>query len=134
MAKKVYVIPCSGIGKAAASVGREAMYRVVEELRPEVADTLCLSLLVMGDEEALEKIRKNYCISVDGCGKDCARKNIELSGGRLASSRRVHDVLKKHRDLQPEGVRDIGENGRKLAGLLADELAAEVDAATGGGE
>ncbi len=132
--KKVYVIPCSGIGKAIASVGREAMYRVVEELRPETADTLCLSLLVMGDEEAQEAVRSNYCISVDGCGKDCARKNIELSGGKLASSRRVHDVLKKNRDLQPESVRDIGEAGRKLAELLADVLAGDVDAAVEGGE
>ncbi len=134
MTKKVYVIPCSGIGKAAASVGREAMYRVVEELRSETADTLCLSLLVMGDEEARESVRNNYCISVDGCGKDCARKNIELSGGKIVSSRRVHDVLKKHRELQPESVRDIGETGRKLAELLADELASEVDAALEGGE
>ena len=134
MSKKIYVIPCSGIGKAAASVGREAMYRVVEELRPEVADTLCLSLLVMGDEDAREAVRSNSCISVDGCGKDCARKNIELSGGKLTSSRRVHDVLKKHRDLQPESVRDIGEAGRKLAELLADELAGEVDAALEGDE
>ncbi len=132
MSKKVYVIPCSGIGKASASVGREAMYWVVEELCPDVADTLCLSLLVMGDEEAREAVRSNYCISVDGCGKDCARKNIELSGGKLTAGKRVHDVLKKHRDLQPESVRDIGEPGRKLAKLLAEELADEVDAALGG--
>jgi len=44
-AKKVIVIPCSGIGKAYGSVGREAMYQVVEQLRPDSADTVCLSLL-----------------------------------------------------------------------------------------
>ncbi len=128
----MYVIPCSGIGKPSASVGREAAYRVVEELRPASADTLCLSLLVLGDEEARDKVKGNPCISIDGCGKDCARKNIELAQGHVAASRRVHDVLKKHRALKPDGVLDIGEPGRKLAELLAGELAKDVDAALEG--
>ena len=33
--KRVIIISCSGIGKAYGSVGREAMYQVTEDLRPD---------------------------------------------------------------------------------------------------
>ena len=123
----VYVIPCSGIGKASASVGREAAYTVVEDERPGVSDTLCLSLLTLGDEEAQDKVRRHRVITIDGCAKDCAKKNVEAAGGTPGSSHRVHDYLKKHKDLKPEGVLDIGEGGRRLAHLIAEDVSSEID-------
>jgi uncharacterized metal-binding protein len=125
--QKVYVIPCSGIGKATASVGRDATYKVVEDMRPEFADTLCLSLLTMGYEEAIEKVRENKVITIEGCAKDCARKNVEAAGTTPYISHRVHDFLKEHRDLKPETVLDVGEGGRKLTELIAEQVADEVD-------
>lgn len=125
--KKVYVIPCSGIGKATASVGREATYSVVEDKRPECADTICLALLTLGDGEALEKVRNADVITIDGCAKDCARKNVEASGRPPVINHRVHDYLKEHRDLKPETVLEIGEGGRKLAEIIAEQVAVEVD-------
>jgi len=124
--EKVYVIPCSGIGKATASVGREAAYRVIEDLMPEDTDTLCLSLLTMGDDEARGKVRESRVLTIDGCGKDCARLNVEASGKAPDITHRTHDFLKKHRELQPEGVLDIGENGRKLMEIMSEEIAAEI--------
>ena len=126
MAEKVFVIPCSGIGKATASVGREATYRVVDDRIFEKADTLCLSLLTMGDKDAAEKVRTGKVITIDGCAKDCARKNVELSGGKPDASHRVQDFLKEHRDLKPETVLDIGEGGEKLADVIAEDLAREI--------
>ena len=125
--EKVYVIPCSGIGKATASVGRDATYKVIEDKRPETSDTLCLSLLTMGDEEAADKVRKNKVITIEGCAKDCARKNVEASGATPAISHRVHDFLKEHRDLKPESVLDVGEGGRQLTEIMAEQVADEVD-------
>jgi uncharacterized metal-binding protein len=125
--KKVYVIPCSGIGKATASVGRDATYSVVEDKRPECADTICLALLTLGDEEALEKVRNGYVITIDGCAKDCARKNVEAYGRPPGINHRVHDYLKEHRDLKPEAVLDIGEGGRKLVEIIAEDIAQEID-------
>jgi uncharacterized metal-binding protein len=124
---KVYVIPCSGIGRATASVGRDATYKVIEELRPETSDTLCLSLLTLGDEEAVEKILGNKVVTIEGCPKDCARKNVEASGRVPDISHRVHDFLKEHRDLKPETVLDVGESGRKLAEIIAEDVAKEID-------
>jgi uncharacterized metal-binding protein len=125
--EKVYIIPCSGIGKATASVGRGATYKVIEDMRPETADTLCLSLLTMGDEEAALKVRGNKVITIEGCAKDCARKNVEASGRSPDISHRVHDFLKEHRDLKPETVLDVGKGGRKLTELIAEQIADEVD-------
>jgi uncharacterized metal-binding protein len=132
--KKVYVIPCSGIGKASASVGRNATYRVVEDLLPEKAETLCLALLTLEDKEAQEKVRDNYVVAIDGCAKDCTRKNVEAAGKTPDIAHRVQDYLKKHKDLKPEAVLDIGEGGRQLVEVMSDELAAEIEELLKGGD
>ncbi|MHB8896899.1 MAG: putative zinc-binding protein [Candidatus Geothermincolia bacterium] len=129
--RKVYVIPCSGIGKATASVGREATYAVVEDKRPECADTVCLALLTLGDEEALAKVRDSAVITIDGCPRDCARKNVLTCGKPPVFNHRVHEYLKEHRDLKPESVLDIGEGGRKLVEVIAEDVAREIDELTG---
>jgi uncharacterized metal-binding protein len=132
--KKVYVIPCSGIGKASASVGRDATYRIVEELMPERCDTICLALLTLEDEEAQAKVRDNYVVAIDGCAKDCARKNVVASGKPPEIAHRVQDYMKKHKGLKPEEVLDIGKGGRKLVDAISEELAGEIeDLLEGGG-
>jgi uncharacterized metal-binding protein len=125
--RKVYIIPCSGIGKPTASVARSAAYEVIEEKCPGKTDTVCLSLLTLGEEEAGEKVRDNRVITIEGCAKDCARKNVEASGASPDVSHRVHDFLKDHRDLKPETVLDIGEGGRRLSGIIAEHIAGEVE-------
>jgi len=124
---QVLIIPCSGIGKAYGSVGREATYVVVEELRPNQADTLCLSLLTLQDEEAQQKVRKHATITIDGCPKACAKVNVEKSGGTPAAIFRVFDVFREYKDLRVGSVLDIGDNGRKLAKILAEKVAVTVD-------
>ncbi len=124
---KVIIIPCSGIGKAYGTVGREATYMVVEELRPGLTDTVCLSLLVTGDEETRRRVQENPCITIDGCPLACARKNVEMAGGQQTVNLRVIDTYKEHRDLKPRAVTFIAENGRPLTRFLAEQAAAEVD-------
>ncbi len=124
---KVMILPCSGIGKAFASVGREATYLAIEDLRPGLTDTVCLSALVMGDEEARAKVRGNPCITVDGCPTACARKNVELAGGDVAGVLRVPDTYKQHRELKPAAITELDEAGKQLAAFLAERIAAEVD-------
>ena len=134
MTEKVYVIPCSGIGKATASVGREATYRVVDDMVPDKADTMCLALLTKGDPEAIEDVKSSKIITIDGCAKDCTRKNVELSGGKPDINHRVQDFMKKHRDLKPGSVLNIGEGGWGLVDIMAEQIADEVDELFGGGE
>lgn len=125
--KRVIVIPCSGIGKPLGSVSRQATYEVVDDLRPTVSTTTCLALLVKGDEQAQELVRENPCIALDGCQKECARKNIEIAGGVVASELRVLDVFRSHADCKPETVLHLGEGGERLVHHLAERVAAEVD-------
>lgn len=133
-AKKIYVIPCSGIGKATASVGRDAAYRIVEDLLPEECDTMCLALLTLGDADALRTVRENRVVTIDGCGKDCARKNVEAAGKPPEIAHHVQDFMKKYREHKPDSVLDIGEGGRKLAEAVAEEIAAEIDELRGEGD
>ena len=131
---KVLIIPCSGIGKAFGSVGREATYLVVEDMRPDQAVTVCLSLLTMGDEDAKEKVKQLPAITIDGCPKACARVNVEASGGAPAAEFRVVDTYRENRILKVDSVLNLGENGRRLAQILADKVAAEVDRILSDGE
>ena len=125
--RRVIVVPCSGIGKAFGTISREAAYIAVEELRPDVADTVCLSLLVMGDEDARAKVRRLPTVTVDGCAKECARKNVELAGGAVAASLRVIDTFRQHHDLKATTISELDEPGQRLAHFLAEEIAGEVD-------
>ena len=128
----ILIIPCSGIGKPFGTIGRDATFRVVDELRKGRAETNCLSLLVMGDEEATRQIRESTCIAVDGCPLACARKNIEIAGGEIAAYFRVMDLLRENRGLKPRQVTFLDEDGLKLSELLAEKIASKVDELGGG--
>ena len=128
----ILIIPCSGIGKPFGTISRDATFSVVDELRKGKADTNCLSLLVMGDEEATKQIRESRCIAVDGCPLACARKNIEIAGGEIAAYFRVVDLLRENRSLRPRQVTFLDEDGRRLSEILAEKIALKVDELGGG--
>ena len=86
MNNPILVIPCSGIGKVYGTAGRDAALQVVEDLRPGKTATMCLSLLVMGDEEARQRVRSTQTVTIDGCALACARKNVEMAGGQIGGS------------------------------------------------
>lgn len=134
MAKKIVVIPCSGIGKAYGEISRQAAYQLMDNLRPEEVETACLARLMIDDKETKDLVMNNYVITIDGCAKDCAKKNVEKTGKTVDTSARTIDVFKDHRDLKPEGVLNLGEPGMKLAGFLAEKLAGEVDCQAAKGE
>ncbi len=133
-AKRVIVIPCSGIGKAYGSVGREAMYQVIEEMRPDSTETVCLSLLTLGDAEAQAKVREHPTITIDGCPKACAQVNVQASGGHPTKTFRVFDVFRAHKELKVRSVSELGESGNEMARILAEEIAAQVDELIAGGQ
>jgi uncharacterized metal-binding protein len=125
--KRVIIIPCSGIGKAYGSVGREAMYQIIEDLRSDTTDTVCLSLLTMGDAEAQTAVRENPTVTIDGCPTACAKVNVQTAGGHPAAEFRVFDIFRVHKELKVRLVSDLGDNGQEMARILAEELAAKVD-------
>ena len=130
MTQRVMIVPCSGIGKAYGSVGRDAMYQVIEELRSAVTDTVCLSLLTLGDADAQAQVRSHSTITIDGCPKACAKVNVEAAGGKPVAEYRVFDVYRAHKELKVRSVSDLGEAGHEMARILANEIAVKVDELT----
>ena len=131
---RVLVIPCSGIGKVHGLMAREATYRVVDELEPQASGTLCLALLVKGDEEAVEAVRTQPCITIDGCPKLCSYKNVQLAGGTIAESVRVVDAFKGRKGAQPGTATELAGDGWSITDETAQQLAARVRELRGGEE
>jgi len=124
--RKIIVMPCSGIGKVHGLIAREATYAVTDDLAPAGFETLCLALLVSGDEEALAKVREADCIAIDGCPKLCAAKNVEMAGGKVVRSIRVVDSFKNHRGAEPGTATTLADDGwtivREIAGDIANGI------------
>ena len=123
----VVVVPCSGIGKPFGSVSREAAYELCEELRPDATKLVALSKLVLGDAEARELVAQSPTVTIDGCKHMCAAKMVKESGGKVAREVAVLDVFRQHKDLKPEGISELNDAGRKLARVLAEEVASELN-------
>ncbi len=127
MSDPFLIIPCSGIGKPFGTISREATYCVVEDLKKGKTDTICLSLLVSGDEDAILSVKSHGCIAIDGCPNECAKKSLELSDAKLVANFRVVNILRENRNLKPKEVTFLDEDGRKLARILAKKIAAKID-------
>ena len=122
----VLVIPCSGIGKVHGLMSREATYLVTDELAPGRTDTLCLALLVKGDVEAVAAVRNHACITIDGCAKACAEKNVAIAGGRVARAVQVAEAFKNHRGATPGNATALTDNGWVITREIADSVAREA--------
>jgi len=133
-ARRVVVVPCSGIGKTYGSVSREAAYVITEELRPETTALVALSQLVLGDPAARAVVAGAPTITIDGCQLACASKMVRESGGAVAREFAVLEVYRRHRALKPRGIAELNEGGLRLAEALADEAAAVADALTADGQ
>ncbi len=124
---RVAIVPCSGIGKSFGSVAREAGYELCDELRPNTTRLVALSRLVLGDEQALERVRRCPAITIDGCKLMCAAKLVKHSAGTAAREVAVLDAYRRHKELKPDGIAELNAEGKQLARLMAEELAEVVD-------
>jgi uncharacterized metal-binding protein len=130
--KPVLIIPCSGIGKVHGLLTREATYLVTDELAPEQTDTMCLALLVKGDSEAVEAVKTQPCITIDGCPKACAEKNVKIAGGNPAKVVRVADALKEHHGAKPGSPTELTDEGWAIAREIAKTVADAAASLRGG--
>ena len=122
----VLVILCSGVGKVHGLMSREATYLITDELAPAQTDTLCLALLVKGDSEAVAAVRSHACITIDGCAKACAEKNVAMAGGQVAKAVQVAAAFKNHRGAKPGNATTLTADGWSITREIADLVAREV--------
>ena len=125
--RPVVVVPCSGIGKAAGSVAREAGYELCDALRPNATQIVALSKLVLGDGQARDRVRQCPVITIDGCKLTCAAKLVKHSGGTIAREVAVLDAYRQHKELKPDGIADLNAEGKQLARIMAEQIAEFVD-------
>jgi uncharacterized metal-binding protein len=123
---KVLLIPCSGIGKVFGLLSREVVYRVTDTLLPNETDTVCLALLVSDESETKRKVQQSPCISVDGCPKLCAFKNVELAGGKVAQGIRVYDTTKRHRGGNFGTATSLSDDGWAVVDEIAGGIVQRV--------
>lgn len=126
MSNKIKVIPCSGMGKVFGLASREAALKVVKDLCPEQSETMCLAYLMTDDEKANHQISGCNCITLDGCPKMCAAKNVSEAGGIVKEEYRVVDAFRKHRGAKPGTATALTDEGWQIVDELADEIASKV--------
>ena len=125
MSKKIKVVPCSGMGKVFGLVAREAALKVVNELAPHAAETVCLAYIVTGDPEIREEMAGAPCVAIDGCPKLCAAKNIEMAGGVVKQEFRTVDIFKEYKGAKPGTATALTGEGWKMV----DDLAGRINSA-----
>ena len=127
MYNKVKVVPCSGIGKVYGLIAREAVLKTIIELCPEKSETVCLAYIVTGDKEAKEKIDGYDCITVDGCPKMCASKNVSIAGGKVIEEIKVLDTVKEHKGKQFGSPVELNADGELVISEIAAKIANKIN-------
>lgn len=133
MYKKVIVVPCSGIGKVYGLMAREAVLKTVFELCPEKSETVCLAYIVTGDKEVKEKIKGCDCITVDGCPKMCASKNVSIAGGVVIEEIRVLDTVKEHKGKNFGSPTQLDVDGESVISKIAAKIEKKINEINQGG-
>lgn len=91
--EKIGIISCSGEECLGGTITRLATRKVMEEMRANVAVTLCLPLFLAGGEEERSFAKVFPTISVDGCDKLCAKRGTEKHSGKINGSLDVSKII-----------------------------------------
>lgn len=127
MDRKVKVVPCSGIGKVFGLIAREAVLKSVHELCPDKSEAVCLAYIVTGDKEARNKIEGFDCITVDGCPKMCASKNVSIAGGIVIDEVKVLDTVKEHKGKKFGTPTQLNTDGEVVINEIADKIVKAIN-------
>jgi len=125
---KVGIISCSGEEIPAGTISRMATRRVLELLRPGSTVTLCLPLFLAGEEQERRFARQHPTITVDGCSKLCAKRGTEQYSGQVSCSLDVTEILGDRVAQCHRSARDFDKSDEAAVWILAERIAAEVDA------
>jgi len=133
MPDKVCLQPCLGLRKEAV-LGRQALYVVHEDLRPEVTVLGCGPALNANVQEDVDFINMFPVLAVEACDKDCATRLVDKKGKAAARTVRVAELAEAEKiDLSglPEGENIPADHPAVQA--VAARIAAMVDELLDGG-
>ena len=121
---------CSGEEIPEGTIARQAVRRVLEGLRPQQTVTLCLPLFLAGEVGERRFASEHPTITVDGCDKLCAKRGTEQFSGAVSASLVVTDILGGPARGCHRSTRDADKADEQAVWLVAERIAAEVDALT----
>ena len=124
---KVGIVSCSGEGLACGTISRVACRKVLDDLKPGEAVTICLPLFIAGGKEERDFAKTYPTITVDGCEKRCAQISTERLSAKPAKSLVVPDILKKHGLEMPTSLRNLTPDEKAASEIVAKELAQAVE-------
>lgn len=130
--RRVGVIACSGEDLPEGTISRVAARMVLDDLRPGETVTLCLPLFLAGDEKGRAFARSYPTIAVDGCDKLCAKRATEKYSGMVSGSILVDRLLQARGLSAGHSRRELDGDGRRAAGVVAAEIAQQVERLLGG--
>jgi len=130
---KIGIISCSGEEVPEGTISRLATRRVLEGLRPGQTVTLCLPLFLAGEVGERRFAQEHPTITVDGCAKLCAKRGTEQYSGRVSASLVVSEILGDRGKLCHRSSRHADHADEQSIRLVAERIAAEVDALTARG-
>jgi uncharacterized metal-binding protein len=105
MAEKVCLQPCLGLRKEAV-LGRQALYVVHEDLRPDQTVLGCGPALNANVQEDIDFINMYPVIAVEACEENCATRLVDKKGQQARRTVRVTELAQEENaDLSglPEG-------------------------------
>jgi hypothetical protein len=127
-AVKIGVISCSGEDCLGGTVSRLATKKLLDEIRPGDGVTLCLPLFIAGGEEERGFAVAHPTITVDGCGKWCAKRATEKLSGKVSDVVQVADIIGSEAAEGPVlSTRNISPEHQEMVDKVAEDIRVKFD-------
>ncbi len=121
---KIGILSCSGEECLGGTISRLATRKVLEELKMVETVTLCLPLYLAGGREERNFAKVYPTISVDGCGKLCAKRSTEKYSGKISGSVDVSKIIGNENALDNKIIRNKDLKDEHFQ--MVDEVATEI--------
>ncbi len=118
MSKKIVILPCNGLDKAAGSITREIALRLSDENGSEI---ICPVFYRVSDARYNKLAAEDPLLIIDGCGTRCASKLAAEKGLKIAGKININEEAKKNNIELGASLR-LGENERHLCDLVLKEI------------
>lgn len=124
----VCLMTCSALTERIGTVLRRALYKVVEELRPEKTVLGCLPATNRGVAEDIEFITDYPTIAVEGCSRFCVSKVLNKKGFNPCLILNAEEFLRRNGiDLSSARPEKLDAQGEAAVEFLAVKLSEFVD-------
>ena len=124
--KLIGVVACSGEEIPEGTVSRVAVWKALGKLMSPNIVTTCLPLFLAGHKQEREFVWGHPTVTIEGCEKRCAERAIRMFSGNPSATFVVTEI-EKETGFSPRSRVYLGENGEKLADIIAEKIIDEVD-------